>query len=192
MEKQRQVKGIAILALCVAVLGLSVAFAAMSTTLSINGTATMNTASWSIKFMNLSEATVTGSASVVTAPVLSDTHIGDYEIVLTKPGDSVTYTFDVKNTGTIDAVMSTFTKGTSPVCTGVSQTSATEDANTVCNNLTYTLTYTSDGSAVKANDTLAIGETKNMTLKISYTGNDLPSDDVNISGLDITMIYEQQ
>lgn len=192
MDKNRQLKVIAIVALCIAVIGLSVAYAAMSTSLKINGTATMNTASWSIKFANLSEVAKTGTANVVTAPTLSDTHIGDYNVELTKPGDSITYTFDVMNTGTLDAIMSTFTKAAKPTCTGVSTTNATADATIVCNNLSYTLTYTASNEAVKANDTLAAGETKNLTLKLSYDGNELPSDDVNVSGLDITMIYEQQ
>ena len=53
MEKTRQIKIISLCALLVAVLGLTVAFAALSQTLTINGSATVNTASWDIHFKNL-------------------------------------------------------------------------------------------------------------------------------------------
>lgn len=191
MEKQRNSKRIAIIVLCVAVLGLTVAFAAMSTQLTIGGTAKMDTARWSIKFANLNLESKTGNASVVKAPDLTDTHIGDYEVTLTKPGDSVVYTFDVVNSGDINAILGTFTKQATPTCTGVSATSATADAGIVCGNLTYSLTYTDTGAAVTEGDTLDGGATKNMTLTISYDGNTLPKDDVTITGLDITMIYNQ-
>ena len=89
----------------------------------------------------------------------------------------------------MDAKIGTFTKAASPTCTGLSVTQAAADAATVCGGLTYTLKYTTGGATVAANDTLAASETKNMTLTLSYTGADLPSDDVNITGLNISMIY---
>ncbi len=195
MEKERKTKTLATVALIVAVLGLTVAFAAMSTTLTINGTAEVNTASWDIHFENLASAVTTGDASETQAPTIQvgadskpNTKIGDFEVQLTKPGDSVTYTFDVKNTGTIDATLGTLTIGT-PVCT--SNTSVDEDETIVCDNLTYELTYT-DGGKVNQGDALNRGETKNLTLKLSFDGDQLPSDDVSISGLDVTMIYNQK
>ena len=102
MEKERKIKVLSIAALLVAVLGLTVAFAALSQTLTINGSATVNTASWDIHFKNLSTPTLTGNAAVTTAPTLDTkgTTIGNYALKLTKPGDSVTYTFDVENSGT--------------------------------------------------------------------------------------------
>ena len=52
MEKERKIKVLSVAALLVAVLGLTVAFAALSQTLTINGSATVNTASWDIHFKN--------------------------------------------------------------------------------------------------------------------------------------------
>lgn len=191
MEKERKVKTLSIAALIVAVLGLTVAFAALSTQLTINGTAEVKAATWDIHFANLSEATLTGTATVATAPTLTATKIGDYKITIVKPGDGVKYTFDVENKGTIDAKLGTFTKP-EPVCTsaGTAEGSAAEAAK-VCEGLTYTLTYTDTGSAVAAEDTLAKGETKNLTLTLSYDSDSVPSNDVEISGLDITMVYNQ-
>ena len=129
MEKERKIKVLSVAALLVAVLGLTVAFAALSQTLTINGSATVNTASWDIHFKNLSTPTLTGGAAVTTAPAIDTkgTTIGDYALKLTKPGDSVTYTFDVENKGTINAKISELVKAAKPTCTGTGS-AATADA----------------------------------------------------------------
>lgn len=174
MEKDRKVKTLSLVALIIAVLGLTVAFARMSTTLNINGTAELKTATWDIHFANLSDLALTGGAEQTTAPKIdgTTTNIGDYAVKLTKPGDSVTYTFDVVNGGSIDADLSTFTLG-KPVCESTTAT-AEADKKIVCDNLTYKLTYTNGGKDVKATDTLKAGETKNLTLKLAFGGDELP------------------
>ena len=188
MEKRRLVNVVVLSALILGALGITVAFAAIQTTLQIQGTATMNTATWDVKFANLSAPSLTGDASVTTAPTLINTLIGTYAVELTKPGDSVTYTFDITNTGSLDAIMGTYAKAASPTCTGTGD-SAVADAALICADLTYTLTYTSGGAAVAQGDTLSSGQTKNLTLKLSYDGTDLPEDDVDITDLDISMIW---
>lgn len=189
MTKRRSINILVLGALVLGAVAITVAFAAIQTTLQIQGTATMNTATWDVKFQNLSAPTLTGAASVGTAPTLASTLIGTYAVVVTKPGDSITYTFDVTNTGSLDAIIGTYTKAATPTCTGVSATEAAADAALVCAGLTYTLKYTSGGANVALNDTLAAGQTKNLTLKLSYDGASLPTDDVNITGLDISMVY---
>ncbi len=185
MERQRKIKVMSVIALIVAVLGLTVAFAALSTTLTINGSATINASSWSIYFTNLQEVTTTGDAEVTTAPTLNNTSFTGLVVKLTKPGDSVTYTFDVTNAGDIDAILSSYTKNNLS-CTGGA------DASSVCSDLEYTLTY-SDGTAVAQNDTLDSNETKTLKLTLSYkdTAISLPEEAVTVSGLSITMVYGQ-
>ena len=109
MEKTRQIKIISLCALLVAVLGLTVAFAALSQTLTINGSAAVDAASWDIHFEKTSgkETEVKGAATF-TEPTLSGTTIENFSATLTKPGDSVIYYFDIVNKGTIDAVVSSY------------------------------------------------------------------------------------
>ena len=193
MEKERKVRTLSLIALIVAVLGLTVAFAALSQTLTINGTASVDAATWDIHFANLSDATLTGDASVTTAPIIkgdNNTTIGDYDVTITKPGDSVVYTFDVVNAGTVDANLGELTKNVKPTCSSNSGVAA--DEAIVCDGLTYSLTYTDSGNTVAQNDTLDKGATKNMTLTLEYESDLLPSDDVTISGLDITLKYVQR
>lgn len=103
MEKERKIKVLSLVALIVAVLGLTVAFAALSQTLTINGTASVNAAEWDIHFENLSEPEITGAAEVLETPTLNSDSFTGLNVKLTKPGDSVTYSFDIINKGTVPA-----------------------------------------------------------------------------------------
>lgn len=197
MEKERKIKALSLVALVVAVIGLTVAFAALSQTLTINGSANIDAATWDIHFANLSTGATTGGASVVKEPSIksnadgkASTVIGDYDVILTKPGDSITYTFDVNNAGTVDARLSVLTKASTLTCE--SNVGVDNDATIVCDGLTYSLTYTDSKKAVAQGDELNVGETKNMTLKLSYDSDELPSDDVIISDLGITLNYVQK
>lgn len=183
--------GVLILAL-VAMIG--VVYAAYSQTLNINGTATVKASSWKIKFANLSTVTLTGLAREITAPTINnnDTTIGDYSVILSKPGDSVTYTFDIVNEGTFDAeaLISSIT-GLNPKCTGTGD-KASQDAANVCKHLTYSWDFPKSGSVIglKAGETLT-GVT--LTLKYADTIPDaeLPINDVAISDLDTAIVFTQ-
>ena len=76
MEKTRKVKIISLIVLVVMILCLTVAFAALSQTLTINGSAAVNAASWDIHFEKTSgkETEVKGAATF-TEPTLSGTTI---------------------------------------------------------------------------------------------------------------------
>lgn len=191
-------KVIAIAALFIGVIGLSVGFASLQTSLQINGSATVKSSKWDVHFANLTAVTKTGDATEVTAPTIksnnsvASTLIGDYSVTLTSPGDSISYKFDITNAGDYNAKISSITIPT-PTCTG-NGTNALADANNVCSKLTYTLTYT-DGGAVAKDDTLTAGQTKNVTLKLAYSddiiASELPKDDVSITNLQIPIVYVQ-
>ena len=178
-------------ALVLSVAGIAVGFAAMSTNLDIQGQAEVIPASWKIRFENLSAPSITGDASVTTGPTITnDTHLGDYDVVLTKPGDSVVYTFDVKNAGSLDAKLTAYNFAT-PTFTGTG-TNAAADATIAQTNVVYTLTY-SDGSAIGVNDTLAAGQSKTLRLTVEYpsSATTLPEAEVDITGMDVTFTYSQ-
>ena len=173
------VGGVVLVLAIVAVIGIT--YASLSQQLEINGEGTVKATTWEIKFANLAAATTVGSAVEVTAPTIN-----------TKPGDEVSYTFDIVNNGEINAELSSYTLPT-PTCTGNGDSAETDSAN-ICKNLNYSLTY-SDGTPVAQNDTLNAGETKNLKLTLGYkttiANSELPLNDVVISNLGITMIYAQ-
>ncbi len=197
MKSERQTKILSVIAILLAVGGLSIGFAALSQDLTIGGTADVKGSSWDVHFENLQNTATLGDAVVNTAPTIaaSTTHIGDFDISLTSPLDSVTYTFDVVNDGTFEAKISSLVIPT-PTCTGTAldPTQQTADATNVCDNITYTLTY-ADDTSLNVNDVLAAnGGTVSMKLTLAYgdvTADLLPSADVNIDNLAITIGYAQ-
>lgn len=189
---------ILILALVTAV---GIVYAAYSQSLNINGTATVKSPTWKVKFANLGSVQLTGSATETKAPSINDneTIIGDYKVVITKPGDSATYTFDIVNDGTLNATakISSIT-GLSPQCTGTDTDpeKSQKDATNVCKYLTYSWEFPEgaeqDGSVnVNAGKTLT-----GVKLTLKYADviptEELPENDVEISGLNTAIVFTQK
>ena len=214
MEKTRKIKIISLCALLVAVLGLTVAFAALSQTLTINGSAAVDAASWDIHFEKTSgkETEVKGAATF-TEPTLSGTTIENFSATLTKPGDSVTYYFDIVNNGTVDAVVSSydFSYGYTK-CIGIVEADAgwndckawdldnngTINVNDKAKHMElfdYNIYYVDGGKKLAIKDTLNAGETKHMKLVIEYkdTATELTENNITLTSSDpITITYEQK
>ncbi len=196
MEKDRKTKVLAVIAIIVAVISLTIGFAAFSTSLSIEGTGDVKASSWKVRFENLQTVQTVGTAVETTAPTINtnDTTISNFDVSFTTPGDSVSYTFDIANKGTFDAEITSINIPT-PTCQGTGET-AEEDAANVCRNLEYKLTYTDGGTTLAQTDTLNKGEKKNVTLTLTYkdtiTEEELPQDNVDISNLGISIIYSQK
>lgn len=196
MEKKKEKiigAGIIVFALVVAI---GVVYAAYTQSLYIDGNATVKANSWKIRFANLSEVKLTGEAQQLTAPTINtnDTTIGDYSVLISKPGDSITYTFDIVNEGTFNATAPIPTV-TAPTCTGVGE-NATEDAANVCKYLTYTLTIPEsaiqDGSIINLpNKTTITGCTLTLTYSADVPHTELPTNDVAISGLNKSIVFSQ-
>ena len=185
MEKNREIKIIAVVALLVAVVGLSVAYAALSTTLEISGTATINSASWDVKFIGGTHSKVGGASFV--EPTVSSTSITGYSAKLTMPGDSVTYNFKIANQGSINATLGTVNIG-SISCSGTDSA----EANATCGNLTYSVTY-ADGTAIKTGDALNAGASRDAKITITFNSSatTVPRNAVTVNGMDVTLIYNQ-
>ena len=211
MEKTRKIKIISLCALLVAVLGLTVAFAALSQTLTIKGSAAVDAASWDIHFEKTSgKETEAKGAATFTEPTLSGTKIENFSATLTKPGDSVTYYFDIVNKGTVDAVVSSFN-----FPNAFSDCFANINKYSYCKNFdfngdgnvnaldklvyaslfSYRLAYADTDESVTRSDTINAGETKHMKLVIEYkdTATELPENNLTLTSSDpITITYEQK
>lgn len=192
MKSDRTFKVVAVIALLVAVIGLTVGYAAYTETLTINGSAKVVPATWDVKFKNLGETQLTGHATS-TDPTLTDTTISGFVATLTVPGDSVKYKFDVANDGTIDAKLTTFTMGTLSCAPSSGSTATQEEANAVCAELTYTLQYGSPLTTPAVNDTLAKETSKaaELTLTWASTGVAQPSGSIDVTVGTTTLIYSQ-
>ena len=173
MEKERRTKALVIVVLLIVIAGLTVAFAALSTTLNINGTAYLDAAKWGIRFENLSSPTKIGSATTTGTAKIEETkaaEITGMNVSLSTPGDKVTYTVDLVNKGTINAKIDNIEK---TVLTSEQQ-----------KYLTFKVTDR-DGKEISQDDILSAGETRNLTITIEFikdlTKEDLPKQTSTIS-----------
>ena len=108
------------------VFDLTVAYAALSNTLNINGSAQVNSSEWSLtvteddisswgnsifssigKVIN-GNAVTFGNGAVIKKPTISGTTLNGFEFSLTKPGDEVALYYKITNTGTIPDVFKTY------------------------------------------------------------------------------------
>ena len=132
--------------LLVAVAGLSIAYAALSTTLNVNfGTVTQTAQTWNVKFKEGNVTATVGGTSATgrscgTATVSTDgltITVGATQ--LSKPSDSCVWQLTVQNNGTIDATLSGIS-ATDPTGTGFSCTPTSGATNTLtCGNIIYKL-----------------------------------------------------
>lgn len=188
MEKERKIKVLSVITLVVAILGLTIAFAALSQTLTINGTASVDAASWNVHFESLDGADEV-SAELSRTPNEQSNFSGSAltfgndkttasvnMTVFGRPGDTIEYNFKIVNNGTVDAIISDVTKNTpefgtntegdSPETGSVVGTPDEEDIEFFNNYFIYKLTYTETGTEVSKDDVINAGEEKNVTLTI--------------------------
>jgi CheY-like chemotaxis protein len=174
MEKERSVKLLIISILFMLIAALTVVFAALSTSLNINGTAYLDAAKWGIKFENLSSPTAWGTATTTGAAKIEETksaEITGINVSLSTPGDQVRYSVNLVNEGTINAKIDKIEK-----------TELTEEQQRY---LSFKVIDVDTLSEVKENDVLKAGETKQLLIQIMFiddiTKEDLPKQTSTIS-----------
>ena len=175
MEKERRIKALVIVSMLVAMIGLTIAFAALSQTLSINGSAYLDAAKWGIKFQNLENPVTTGEASVTkTAIIESDVSINNIGVKLNVPGDSVKYKVDLVNEGTINAKIEKIEK-----------TALTSEQERY---LTFKVEDEA-GKEITEGEILNAGETKNVTIIIEFK-KDIEKEDLPSALAEINITYK--
>ncbi len=183
--KRNPIMTILTVACIFSVIALTIAYAALKTSLTIEGTATVD-GKWKVEFENLSSPTITGiSLSDIEMADLSSTMFS-LKVKLGKPRDSVTYTFDVVNKGNIDAKISSIT---------------TPDKETLeANDLSYSFTYFDKKDAngniietpIEVDDTLVVGEKRKLKVSIKYNDVDSLNQPNPIQlNLDSSIVYGQ-
>ena len=139
---------------------LTIAYAALSITLNITGTAEVNAVNWDI---HLENAVVNSNSSVTNVPVVNGS-TASFSVELNKPGDFYEFTVDVVNAGGIDAVISSITKS------GLT----TEQERY----LNYTITY-QNGESVTNNQLISANTSQRLLVRLEYrrdlVASDLPS-----------------
>ena len=143
-----------IMLLLILILGVTIGFALLSTTLFINGTASIKSNTWNIHWENVQVKSGSVSASIPTIDSAQTTVT--YSIVLNIPGDYYEFTVDAVNSGTIDGMIESITSKLN----GATIT-------TLPDYLEYTVSY-SDGEPLAINQLLAAGTTEKYRVRIEY------------------------
>ena len=202
MEKNRGTAIAVIVALVVSVISLGVAFATFSTTLNINGSATVQASSWDVHFTTdstnktaggtVANPTINGTATS-TEKTLTATDF-TWEGTLKSPGDSIQYHFYVTNQGSYNAKISSVSPTT------VSCKIGQDTENTYCPYIDYKVSYDADGNnEVSQNDTLVAGGIADIYVTITLTdyttGNNAintpPSSAIDVTANPIQITYVQ-
>lgn len=199
-NKQKNIKIMAFIALIVSVLSLAIAYTAMSKTAKINKNSTITDSRWNVHFDSLESKTY-GSAKIIkyTALKYDKTYIGDFSISLTKPGDSVLFTYDVINSGSLKAkyekTLINDMEKKNKINFDIAKTIFKEadfdgDGKTDDNEIEKAL------NSIRIEDkifkgTLQPNEVHSCYLKISFDGNELPKGNVKLN-LNIKYIFVQK
>ncbi len=160
--------------LVILLLGITLGYAYLNTTLNINGTTNISSANWNIYWDNIQFAS--NNVTDVTTPATIQTGLTEvtFNVNFKEPGDTYEFTVDAVNDGSIDAMIDTFSKG-------VYASNGTTE-KTLPDYLEYTVTY-SDGVEISQNHLLEAGKTETYKVRVHYkediTASQLPSTNDN-------------
>ena len=207
MNKEREMKTLVIAALVISVVAIGVGFAAFSTTLQINGTATVNTAgkTWNVLFTNVEKTGLSTENIDATVPSISNgtagenttnTAIGTITAAFTAPKQKLQYKITVTNSGTYNAKLTAASIPTleTITVTGTGNDAATDAAN-VKKHLKFSFTKADESPVTPETDTLAAGTTQDYLYTIEYedltNAAELPKAQVSISIPQTTLTFSQ-
>ena len=194
--KDRSSQVIAIMALVVGVVALSIGFAAFTTTLTIKSAADVTPAvtPLDVVFSTSSNSAATGTVSAVDAgtvtgasgdsATLTGTTITGIKAHFTKPGQKVTYTFNSYNNSSFTAYLNSITyanvQGSNPAATKVCQAKAgtnpaSNGVDAACNDISVSVTVGShtatgsEGTTAIGSHSLAAGAGETVVVTIEYS-----------------------
>ena len=217
MEKERNSKTIAIIALFIGVIGLSVGFAAFTRNLDIKSEASINPGNLALNVEFTADNddndendtnTVTATVTGATAGDASNANptISGLKANFTAKGQSVTYTFYVHNASDYVAYLkkaefkNVTGKSSNIVCTaGVSTTentvNAPEGSTAACDDISLTLSIAGEEAFSTTKESFSSpsiekNEYQQVIVTISYDGNNpLPDGDFSVEFGDIVLSY---
>ena len=171
----RKGRNIVIAALLVAVVIMTIGYAALSQSLKISGTSSIG-ATWDIRFTNAT--LVSGETTVLTTatPTLgSNGTTATFNVRFTEPGQKITYQLTVHNGGSLDAILKSIQMSPS----GMKQSQVTDGIYYDVTGVTENSTRCNAGS----------NNTVKLVIGWKQTGTEMP--DSLSETITITLNYEQ-
>ncbi len=195
------IKVLAIIAIIITILGVSLSYASLSRVIEINSTATTRAAVWDIHIENLSQVNITGDVDIITAPRIVNTElfagIVDLDVKFNNNVASVVYYFDIVNEGDLNAEIQLIEVPV-PICTAKNDYPAEviNDQNNVCSAITYKIekvgSTPADDELIQIGTELPAKSSTRYRLTFSYNDRRLPINEVAITGLNYKITYEMK
>ena len=167
--------------LLVILLFVTIGYGLLSSNLTINGTSRINNPTWNIHWDNVqvTNGSVTGSKVTTAAHILTGNTEVEYSITLSNPGDYYEFTVDAVNSGTIDAMVGTFSNK-------VYQSDGTIERE-LPTYLGYSITY-KDGLQVANNHKLSANTRETYIVKVFYK-KDVDPDELPVNAENIVFKF---
>ena len=159
---RRNRKNTILLGLIILFLGLGIGYSFITTTLTIDGTANVDSNTWNVYWDNVRVAAGSVTGDQVTSSPTIDTNktTVSFRINLKEPGEYYEFKVDAKNDGTLDAMIDTISKSTIPAY------------------INYSVTYDND-IEINEKDLFSAGDKKTYKIVVKFrddvAANELPS-----------------
>ena len=191
------------------VFGLTVAYSALSTTLNISGSAQVNSSEWSFLLEEMDNATLqknmegdafvgtvtdnyvhSGTSQLIKKGTISGTSINNIELGFTKPGDTLCVYYNLTNTGTIPAILTSYIISTPTI------TSLTNNSSDVAwgnDNFFFYSGLVKDGNIFDVDSVLCPEETAFVMIcgSVSSGATTVPSSTLTVSNLNADFVFTQ-
>lgn len=165
MKKSISYSTVIIVLLGVAIVAMSIGFAAFASNLTIEGSASVESSNWNIGFQEDSYQETSGSVTVQPENRTIEGTSMTYDVTLSEPGDFYEFTINVENKGTFDAQLS-----------GITMSSLTTEQ---AKYLTYTVSYNGTSYTTtqsNLNIDLLSSATAPVKVRVEYIQPDNPAD----------------
>ncbi len=197
-DNMRNKKKNRIFLLLILLLGISIGFAALATTLKINGNASITKNTWDIYWDNIANKS---GVTPTTEPVISADEnnipktLVTWGVTLDKPGDYYEFEVDAVNNGSLDAMIISIESkiNNSPIKSTVNGEVVVADPSPVPSFIKYTVTY-ADGEEIELNHLLAKKTNNTPTretykIRVEYDKNAVTNSDINNQQSDTTYTF---
>ena len=162
MKKKTIVMMILIVAICIMATG----YAILQQQLNISGTSSIDS-TWKVEIISIKEKDIVGDASSSVTPSYTAT-TANFKVSLVNPKDSITYEVKVKNSGTLNAKVDSY--------------SVEMDENDA---IVYEVSGVADG------DLLNAGEEQTISIKVSFKAGYIGQPSVTTKNIKIIVNYVQ-
>ena len=162
-------KVIAVVAVLILVFAVSIGYAYLSATFTINGSSKISGETWDLHFENYSQtanSTITPAAGKTPDTSGNNKTAISYEVEFEQPGDVYEFTIDVRNGGSVDAMIESFQ-------TKIKIDDGEEQVLTNSNLPTYmshSITY-SDGVALANNQKIESEHSETLLVRVEFKKN---------------------